>query len=722
MRSRVRVLFSLLAALTAAAVAHADEQRPAAPPAAPAAPVAPVAPVSAASRASGDDPTHWLKELDVEAGRLEADLPLRELDLSEGVRVRLSPYYLRADRIHLSLSPWGVRVVGDGKLSFCPCDDPPLTIGFAGGWAAPPDELIVESPTLRFFGVPILWLPYLWLRSPRKVGLAIPEISWRGRDGLFFGEQLHLPLGEGLELGAGVYASGGFAGSLDFATTTTFTRARLDVRSDASVAGAGEGASAPSVPGGLGLSIDAWGALGQGALRFRWDVDAVRGPRAPRTLLALEPLARPFDRGVVEASAGPVAFGVAATSARAGSLERIDDLAPWAALGGGGSIGSIGAWGASMDAGPRFVRGAGGDLLLDGGARLALAGPTWPITWRSDLRLDARGGRPFAASADPPASAGAGSADGRGGALVGEARFEASLPLARALDVERARGGPPVLHVLEPLVRAAFVGALAEGPERLLVGFPAAAIFEPQSDAATVSGRRLGGTAAMGVRTSLGTLGGGVAPGRDPFVGAMRGELVAGGLALSARRDAILAGSFALDLHHGDGGGVDLRVDGALARAVDERDLGLAYALLGSARWSASRDGVGLELRGAARSELPPLGVLAVLGRDLAPWLSTPAWLARSGTTGGLSAVVPLGAGLAVSGGGDAFAPSLRALHLADVSVLDVHGAVRYAHPCGCFRVALRGAHVIGRGGLDLFATLELAQRAPEDPRNAPAW
>lgn len=706
MRSRVRVLFSLLAAVTTVTVARADERTPPAPP--------------VSSPASADDPTHWLKELDVEAGRLEADLPLRELDLSEGVRVRLSPYYLRADRIHLSLSPWGVRVVGDGKLSFCPCDDPPLTIGFAGGWAAPPDELIVESPTLRFFGVPILWLPYLWLRSPRKIGLAIPEISWRGRDGVFFGEQLHLPFGEGLELGAGIYASGGFAGSVDFATTTTFTRVRLDVRGGSSVESSG---GASGVPSGLGLSADAWGTLGTGALRLRWDIDAVRGPRGPRTLLALEPLARPFDRGVAEVSAGPIAFGVAATSARAGPLERLDDLAPWAALGGGGSIGSIGAWSAGLDAGPRFVRGAGGDLLLDGGARLALAGPTWPVTWRSELRVDARGGRPFATSdAQSSSVASIGAGEERGGALVGEARVEASLPLARALDVERARGGPPVLHVIEPLVRAAFVSALAQGPERLLVGFPAAAIFEPQADAATTSARRAAGTAAVGVRTSLGTLGGGVAPGRDPFVGTLRGELVTGGLALASRRDAILAGNLAVDLHHADGGGVDLRVDGALARPADGRDLGFAYALLGSARWSASRDGVGLELRGAARSDLPPLGVLAVLGRDLSPWLSTPAWLARSGTTGGISAVLPLGAGLAVSGGGDAFAPSLRALRVADVSLLDVHGAVRYVHPCGCFRLALRGAHVIGRGGLDVFATVELAQRAPADPRNAPGW
>src|SRR5688500_2923961 len=104
-----------------------------------------------------DDPARWLKELDLEAGSAEADLRLRELDLHNGVRVRLPPYYLRADRIHLSLGTWGVRVKGFGLLTFCPCEDPPVAVGFTGGWAGPPDELIVENPTLRVMGLPILW-------------------------------------------------------------------------------------------------------------------------------------------------------------------------------------------------------------------------------------------------------------------------------------------------------------------------------------------------------------------------------------------------------------------------------------------------------------------------------------------------------------------------------------------------------------------------------------
>src|SRR5688572_32828133 len=83
----------------------------------------------------GEDPARWLKELDLEAGSAEADLRLRELDLRDGVRVRLPPYYLRADRIHLSLGQWGVRVKGDGLLTFCPCDSPPVAGGVSGGWA-----------------------------------------------------------------------------------------------------------------------------------------------------------------------------------------------------------------------------------------------------------------------------------------------------------------------------------------------------------------------------------------------------------------------------------------------------------------------------------------------------------------------------------------------------------------------------------------------------------
>src|SRR5438445_8975168 len=42
---------------------------------------------------------------------------------------------------------YGVRVTGTGELGFCPCDRPPIAIGFSGGYAAPPDDLIVENPT-----------------------------------------------------------------------------------------------------------------------------------------------------------------------------------------------------------------------------------------------------------------------------------------------------------------------------------------------------------------------------------------------------------------------------------------------------------------------------------------------------------------------------------------------------------------------------------------------
>src|SRR5438445_13153168 len=100
---------------------------------------------------------------------------------------------------------YGVRVTGTGELGFCPCDRPPIAIGFSGGYAAPPDDLIVENPTLRLFGVPVFWLPWLWLRSPRKVGLTTPDVSLRGGDGLFLGQGVHVPDGKGLELAAGLY-------------------------------------------------------------------------------------------------------------------------------------------------------------------------------------------------------------------------------------------------------------------------------------------------------------------------------------------------------------------------------------------------------------------------------------------------------------------------------------------------------------------------------------
>lgn len=629
-----------------------------------------------------EDPSRWLKELDLEAGSAEADLRLRELDLRDGVKVRLHPYYLHADRIHLSLGKWGVRVKGFGLLTFCPCEDPPVAIGFSGGWAGPPDELIVENPTLRVLGLPVLWLPYLWLRSPRKIGLTTPDVSFRGPDGLFLGQGVHLPFGKGLELAGGTYTRGGFGLSADLATEHTATVVRFDYRNSDSVVG---------VPRGAGLALDSRGVVGT----TTWDVDAIRGARGLRTTLDLEPLARPYDHADGLARVGPVAFGVSAVDVRGAPIDAMSFTRPWVGLAAALPTGNVGGSSGSITFGPRFVRGRDAELITDASLAQVLAAPLGVAAMAVSLRADGRVAR----------------SGGRLGAVALDARTELSLPLARAFAVSRAAGGPPVVHVIEPLLRVSAVSAAMSGDRAGLPGFVAAPAF-----AESITRNAL--LAALGARTSLGTFASGIAPGHDPWIGKLRGELAAGVLATDGRRDGALSGEVSWATRSSDGGSTLFSLQGATTRAMDAR-AGAGWLLAGRTRWDASRNGFGAELRGAARGDLSVLAGWALLGAELAPRLTTATGLYAAGATYGVGTAFPIGFGFRVGGDVDVYGASTRTLfERSGAHLLDVRGTVRYRHPCGCFRLAVRGGHVVGRDGVDIFASFELAKTDPNDPRD----
>lgn len=646
-----------------------------------------------------DDPSRWLKELEVEAGSAEADLRLRELDLRDGVRVRLLPYHLRAERIHLSLGRYGVRVTGNGVLTFCPCEDPPVAIGFSGGWAGPPDELIVEDPTLRLFGLPVFWLPYLWLRSPRKIGLTTPDVSFRGPDGLFLGQGVHFPIGKGLETTVGFYTAGGFATTLDLATERTWTLVKLDVRRDV-----GE----RDVPSGAGLAIDARGdlaareAAAANGAAIAWDVDAIRGARGVRTTLELDALARPFDRASGVARLGPARLGVEAVAPRLGPLDRVALARPFVALGSGVALSDLGGATAAASFGPRWVLGRGAETIGDASLGATIASPIGLATFSSHARVDGRVARGGGPDPDIPASG------DRATAIVGEVGLELALPLARPLALDRAAGGPPVLHVVEPLVRATAVGARAAGQRSALAGFVGAPALGGDATTALL--------AVSGVRTSLGALGGGIAPGRDPWIGRLAGELVSGALLIDGRRDAAVAGELSWTTRRADGGSTKVGLQGATTRALDAR---APWAWLGLARtrWESSRDGFGVELRGALRGDVPVLAGWALLGAEAAPRLTTATGLASPGATIGAGTAFPIGFGLRLGGDVDVFGDDVRTLFARDTRLLQARSTLRYRHPCGCFRLAVRGGHVIGRQGVDVFATFELAHVDPNDPR-----
>ncbi len=649
---------------------------------------------ASANGADDEDRRRWLQELHVEAGTLEADLKLRELDLRDGVRVALLPYFLRADQIHLSLGKWGVRVKGDGVLTFCPCDSPPVSIGFSGGWAGPPDELIVEDPTLRIFGVPVFWLPYLWLRSPRKIGLTTPDVSFRGADGLFLGQGVHFPVGRGLELSAGGYTAGGFAAAADLATDTTTTLVRFDWRRSRDV---GERA----VPSGTGLLIDARGDVGDRFRSIAWDVDAIRGPRGIRTTLDLEPIARPFDHAATVARVGPVAIGTEIYDARHASLDQVSIARPWVGIAGALPLGELGGSNGSISFGPRWVRGRGADTLSDAALSFELAGPmgiaSWAVSARGDGRL-ARSG-----SGDPAIPAGG----ERLMAVVGEGRAELSLPFARSFAVARAAGGPPVVHVVEPLLRVGAVGARASGARPALAGFVGA----PALDGTDSRGAVLFGTA---LRTALGSAG--IAPGRDPFLGKLGGEVFVGGIAFGDRRELALASELSWVARRADGGATSVLLQGAGMRSVVSQT-SWGWLGVGRTRWESSRNGFGVELRGAVRGDVPVLAGWALLGADLAPRLTTATGLSAPGATLGLGTAFPVGLGIRLGGDVAAFGNTPRGLFERDARLLEARGSIRYRHPCGCFRLAVRGGRVIGREGFDVLATFELARIDENDPR-----
>ena len=647
------------------------------------------------------------------------------------MRVRLSPYYLRSDRIHISLTSWGVRVRGHGILTFCPCDDPPIAIGFSGGYAGPPDELIVEDPTLRFFGVPVFWLPYLWLRSPRKIGLTVPQVSFRGGDGLFLGQGVHFPIGEGLELGAGVYTRGGFATTAELATARSFTTARFDYRSAPAVG------DRDDIPSGVGLAIDARGdagAIGNSrAANLAWDLDAIRGARGLRTTLDLEPLARPWDRAAAEARLGPMSLGFDVVDRRGEALDHYGFARPYVGLDGSTSLGEVGGTTLRASLGPRFVRGRRADAIADGAWGLEVGAPLGLALMHATTQIDGRlahaGGytQGDVSGAFPPANTPF-QGDGRSGAIVSEGRLEVSLPLARRLRLDSAAGGPPVLHVSEPLLRVSGVAARGGGDRAGLAGFVAAPIFAGATPSSTTdtydATTAYAGVTSIGARSSIGAMASGIAPGKDPWIGKLVAEVTLGTMFTPLRRDAAGALSLSYVTRASSGAGIQLGTQGALARSIKSGDdRTLAWVGLGRARFDTSRDGFSIELRSAVRSDLPVIGAWALLGADVAPRLATVTGLAAPGATLGIGTGFPIGLGLRLGGDVDAYGEKLASFvrHGDDVNgakLLDVHSTLRYRHPCGCFRFGLRGGHVVGREGIDVFASLELARFEANDARD----
>jgi hypothetical protein len=580
------------------------------------------------------------------ADEVRFDEHARALDASGHVHVDATPFHLTSDELALKRVPIGVELTGKGELAFCPCLGTPLAVRFDGATVAPPHDVILHDATLLLFGLPLAWSPVVWLRSPARVGVLAPEVAWRGPDGLFLGEGVHVPWANGdahrgLDVRAGAYLDGGAAVDGAIHTATTETRVRWDM-----------------LRGDNGVGIDARGATGIAASEridsVAWDVDALRGARAVRATSDVDAAARPFDRGEGEmawrAGGWTVASGVRTVALRGGDLADVGSGGPVVAARRADALAHAGAYDATIEAGSvagagydaaTFARAEGGALLA---ARLGPVGTTLALRGVGDVADDGtRGG-----------------ADG-----AAQARASAALPAVRGFASDDA--GDPWVHVTEPRLEVAGVASHTDG---LLVVPPGRGMQLPSGETWIAGGAWRN---AVGRWGSRGT-----------------GEVDVGGGAVGegSRVFPVLRGRAAVD-----GYWAGLRADFARVLAPADARGG---ALVARARIGPER-GLSVSAHVAQRDGVDPLLARALADAPLEPasgFLVSPGW------TGGARASIPIGSRITARGGADA---DLDASQLvAAVASLELHD------PCNCVVVRATVAHRIGRDGVDAWLAVDL--------------
>ena len=396
--------------------------------------------------------------VDFRAGRVDVDAKLNELELADDVVVVVDRYRLTADRLRLRRSDRGIVVDGDGRVAFCRCSDPPVTLSFSEATVAPPTDLLIEDPTLRVLGVPVLWLPYLWLRSPDRIGLRPPRVAYSSEDGLLAGAGVHLPVSKDesfVDLEAAGYLQGGVDTRLRLATPSNSARVRFDHLKSSM------------------LAVDARGvAHVPGLTTAAYRVDAIRGPRALRATPVLLEAAQRFDRARGELGRhhgfGYYGVGASATAARGEPFRELGAWGPFVSLGGGEALAGIGDVAAhvTLQTSEESTEGALTMLQQQGSARFhARPGPM-----ATELELFEQLGVSSTAMATERF------------AMLG-ARAELSLPLRR-----RFGDDDPLLHYVTPL-------ALGSG------------VHVIQSDGLVISETNDAGQLSAGVRSALGRWG-----------------------------------------------------------------------------------------------------------------------------------------------------------------------------------------------------------------------
>jgi len=279
------------------------------------------------------EPPHATREyrVEFEAERVQVEADLGSLELDGNVRVQAQRYRLKSQHLQLRRGPRGVEADGTAEVAFCTCDEPPVRLRVSHATLAPPTDALFMNPRLEVGGLPVLWLPGLWLRAPTRMGLTFPRLAYRGEDGFFAGGGAYLPLKveegrvtQSLTLGAGAYLFKGARLEAELDTEASTSRVAWDHLQQTA------------------LELDAHGSAALSEATFAYRIDALRGARAASVSSSLEVSARTMDRARISVSHVDqlaLGFAVRADAPRAGALSDLGAVGPELYLGAARGLG-----------------------------------------------------------------------------------------------------------------------------------------------------------------------------------------------------------------------------------------------------------------------------------------------------------------------------------------------------------------------------------------------
>ena len=269
--------------------------------------------------------------VEFEAERVQVDGDLGSLELDGNVRVQAQRYRLKSQHLQLRRGPRGVEAEGTADVAFCTCDEPPLRLRVSHATLAPPTDALFMNPRLEVGGVPVFWLPGLWLRAPTRMGLTFPRLSYRGEDGFLASGGAYLPLSvadgrvtKSLTLNVGAYLRKGVRLEAEFDTEASTSRVAWDHLQRSA------------------LELDAHGSAALSEATFAYRVDALRGTRAAIVSSSLEVSARRTDRARISVSHVDrlaLGFGVRADAPRGGAIADLGAVGPELYLGAARGLG-----------------------------------------------------------------------------------------------------------------------------------------------------------------------------------------------------------------------------------------------------------------------------------------------------------------------------------------------------------------------------------------------